>query len=406
MKNLFKNIGPGSFIAAAFIGPGTVTVCTLAGVEFGFTLLWAMALSIVATLVLQEMAARVGLVYGKGLAETVKSQIAHPLFKGIAILLILSAVLVGNAAYEAGNISGAVLGAQGFFSEHTLSFSGLQINYLSLIIGAVAFVVLYIGNYKFLEKIFIGLIVLMSLSFLITAVLTKPDIILVLKSVFTPKIPDDGILMVLGLIGTTVVPYNLFLHASLVREKWSDTSQLPAARKDAMVSIILGGIVSMAIIICGAAINSTQVSNVADLAQGLEPLYGSFATYFLSIGMLAAGITSAMTAPLAAAYVARDCFGWTGGLKSPKFKSVWMTILFLGILFSSIGFKPIEVIQFAQVANGLLLPIIAAFLLWVANRQSVLGEHKNSLLQNLLGLLIFLTTVLLGAVSLIKVFGT
>lgn len=82
-----------------------------------------------------------------------------------------------------------------------------------------------------------------------------------------------------------------------------------------------------------------------------------------------------------------------------------MTILFMGILFSSIGFKPIEVIQFAQVANGLLLPIIAAFLLWVANRKSVLGEHKNSLLQNLLGLLIFLTTVLLGAVSLIKVFG-
>lgn len=274
MKNLFKNIGPGSFIAAAFIGPGTVTVCTLTGVEFGFTLLWAMALSIVATLVLQEMAARIGLVYGKGLAETVKSQIAHPFFKGVAILLILSAVLVGNAAYEAGNISGAVLGAQGFFSEHTLAFSGLQINYLSLIIGAVAFVLLYIGNYKFLEKIFIGLIVLMSLSFLITAVLTKPDMVLVLKSVFTPKIPDEGMLMVLGLIGTTVVPYNLFLHASLVREKWSDTSQLPAARKDAMVSIILGGIVSMAIIICGAAINSTQVSNVADLAiarKNLDP---------------------------------------------------------------------------------------------------------------------------------------
>ena len=108
MKNIFKNIGPGTLIAAAFIGPGTVTVCTLAGVQYNFTLLWAMVLSIVATTVLQEMAARLGLVSGRGLAETVKNEIKLPITKIFALFLIISAILGGNSAEEAGNLSGGV----------------------------------------------------------------------------------------------------------------------------------------------------------------------------------------------------------------------------------------------------------------------------------------------------------
>jgi len=405
MKNIFKHIGPGTFVAAAFIGPGTVTVCTLAGVQFGFTLLWAMVLSIVATLVLQEMAARLGLVYGKGLAEAVKTEIGAPIFKVMAVMLILSAVIIGNAAYEAGNISGAMLGLDSFFVENTIVISGFKINYLSFVIGAIAFVFLYIGNYKVMERLLIGLVILMSLSFLVTAIITKPDFGAILKAIVVPKLPKEGLFMVLGLVGTTVVPYNLFLHASLVKEKWKGVEELPIAKKDALISILLGGLVSLAIIISAAAVGNIAITDVGGLAKGLEPLYGSYAKYFLSIGLFAAGITSSITAPLAASYVARDSFGWKGGLKSRKFRSVWMTILILGILFSSVGFKPIEVIQFAQVANGLLLPVIAGFLLWVVNRKSVLGVHKNSKLQNVFGLIIFITTIILGVFSLLKVFG-
>lgn len=404
MSNFFKNIGPGSFVAAAFIGPGTVTVCTLAGVQFGFTLLWAMALSILATVVLQEMAVRLGLIYGQGLAETVKAEITSPFLKTIAILLILSAILVGNAAYEAGNISGGVLGLQTFFEENTISFLGLQINYLSLLIGGIAFFLLFIGNYKYIERSLIGLVIVMSISFLITAIITKPDMIAVLRGIFIPRLPEEGLLMVLGLVGTTIVPYNLFLHASLVQEKWRGAKDLKAARKDALVSILLGGVVSMAIIICAASINQKVISDVSGLAKGLEPLYGSFSKYFLGIGLFAAGITSAITAPLAAAYVARGCFGWKGGLKSFKFRGVWMFVLLMGVVFSSLGLRPIEIIKFAQVANGLLLPVIAGFLLWVVNRSSVLGTYKNSTLQNILGIVILITTIVLGIFSLLKVF--
>ena len=160
----------------------------------------------------------------------------------------------------------------------------------------------------------------------------------------------------------------------------------------------------MCIIVSAAAIQTQEVSNAADLAKGLEPLFGSFSKYFLAIGLFAAGITSAITAPLAAAYVASGCLGWTTNMKTKKFRAVWILILVLGVLSSSSGIKSIEIIKFAQVANGVLLPVIAGFLIWIVNKKSVLGEYKNSLKQNILGIVILSITIFLGLKSILKVF--
>lgn len=404
IKNIFKNIGPGTLVAAAFIGPGTVTLCTLAGVNFGFNLLWAMVLSIVATIVLQEMAARLGIISQKGLSEVIRAEIKNPWMNRFMILLILSAIVIGNATYEAGNISGGILGLETILGKASFDLGSFSVNLMSLLIGVIAFALLYIGNYKFLERALITLVILMSLSFLITAIVTKPDFIEILKGAFIPKSPEGSLLTIIGLIGTTVVPYNLFLHASLVKEKWSKKEDLKAVRKDTIISIVLGGLVSMAIIISAASITTGEVNNAADLAKSLAPLYGDFAKYFLALGLFAAGITSAITAPLAAAYVVKGCFGWTDGLKSAKFRSVWAMILILGVIFSSLGFKPIEIIKFAQVANGILLPVIAGVLLWVVNKKGVLGAHVNSKAQNILGIVIVVTTIFLGLRGLDKVF--
>jgi len=405
IKNWFKNIGPGPLVAAAFIGPGTVTLCTIAGVNFGYALLWAMVLSIVATIVLQEMSARLGIISQKGLAEIIRTEIKNPVFRGFAILLILSAIVIGNAAYEAGNISGGVLGLETIVENPILNIGGLSINSLSVIIGVVAFVLLYIGNYKVLERALVSLVILMSIAFLITAIMTKPNLSEIFKGMFVPKFPQDSILTIIGLIGTTVVPYNLFLHAALVKEKWNKQSDLKYARKDTIVAVILGGIVSMCIIISAAAIQTQDISNASDLAKGLEPLFGSFAKYFLAIGLFAAGITSAITAPLAAAYVATGCLGWNTNMRSKEFRGVWMFILFLGVLFSSLGIKSIEIIKFAQVANGILLPVIAGFLLWIMNKSSILGKHRNTKIQNAFGFVILATTIFLGLKSILKVFN-
>ena len=402
---LFKDLGPGVLIAAAFIGPGTVTVCTIAGAHYQFVLLWTMVFSIIATIVLQEMSARLGLIAKKGLSKAVRDEISHPVFKALAVLLIISAILIGNAAYEAGNISGGALGLETLIKQANFQLGTLNINMLSVLIGFVAFIVLFIGNYKFIEKVLVGLVLLMSVAFVITAVMTQPNLLAILKGLLIPSIPEGSILIVVALIGTTVVPYNLFLHSSLVQEKWSGEKDLSKARKDTIISIIIGGLVSIAIIISAAAIENSQVNNAADLAKGLEPLFGQYAKYLLAIGLFAAGITSAITAPMAAAYVVSDSFNWQYTLKSSRFRMVWMFVLFLGIIFSSMGFKSIEVIKFAQVANGLLLPLIALFLLWIMNSKKVLGNYVNSNLQNIAGGIIVLITLMLGMKSLGKVFG-
>ncbi|MUU76940.1 Nramp family divalent metal transporter [Winogradskyella endarachnes] len=400
----FKNIGPGPLIAAAFIGPGTVTVCTLAGVNFGFTLLWAMVLSIFATVVLQEMAARLGIVSQKGLSEIIREEIQHPVVKVLAIILILSAIVIGNAAYEAGNISGGALGMETIVGNVLWQIGNLNLNVISLLIGAIAFVLLYIGNYKVLEKVFVFLVILMSLAFITTAILTQPNLTAIFKSIFIPKAPKDSILSIIALVGTTVVPYNIFLHASLAKTKWTSKNDIKSAKKDTLIAVVLGGMVSMCIIISASAIQKEAINNAADLALGLEPLFGSFSKYFLAIGLFAAGVTSSITAPLAAAYVASGCLGWQASLKSKRFKAVWMVILLLGVVFSSVGFKSIEIIKFAQVANGILLPVIAGFLLWVMNKSSVLGTYKNSKLQNFFGLIILMISIFLGLKGVLSVF--
>ena len=403
-KNWFKNSGPGTLVAAAFIGPGTVTLCTLAGVNFGFHLLWAMVLSIIATIVLQEMASRLGIISQKGLSEVIRSEIKHPIINKLILLLILSAIVVGNASYEAGNISGGILGLETITGEFRIVLGNYSLNILSFVVGIIAFTLLYIGSYKFLERVLVMLVLIMSLSFLITAFLTKPDIFNILEGALIPSFPEGSLLTILGLVGTTVVPYNLFLHASLVKEKWNNPKDLKEVRKDTIVSIALGGLVSMAIIISASSIGLGEISSAADLAKSLAPLYGDFASYFLGIGLFAAGITSAITAPLAAAYVARGCFGWKSDLKSKQFRAVWFLILLLGVVFSSLGLKPIEIIKFAQVANGVLLPVVAGILLWMVNKKVVLGNYVNSKFQNILGFIILIITIFLGLRGLDKVF--
>lgn len=403
--NKSGKFGPGVLVAAAFIGPGTVTVCTLAGAQYGFVLLWSMVFSVIATIILQEMSARLGVVARLGVAQAIRQEIKIPVLRTTAIILVMSAILVGNAAYEAGNISGGVLGLETLSGKLQVSIGQFSLNLYSIIIGVVAFLILYKGSYKAIEKTLITLVLVMSFAFVITAIMTQPNVAEMLKGLVIPSFPEGSPMIIIALIGTTVVPYNLFLHASLVQEKWQSAEDLSKARTDTVVSVLLGGLISIAIIISATAMQGAEISNAVDLAKALEPVFGSFAKYLLSIGLFAAGITSAITAPLAAAYVAAGCFNWNADIKSEKFRRVWIIILLLGIIISSFGFKPIEIIKFAQIANGILLPFIAGFLLWLMSRKEILGQYVNSKLQNSIGWLIALVTLVLGLKSLGKVFG-
>jgi Mn2+/Fe2+ NRAMP family transporter len=219
-----------------------------------------------------------------------------------------------------------------------------------------------------------------------------------------PKINWDNLLFVTALVGTTVVPYNLFLHASLAKEKWK-VEEMSSMRWDTVVSIFLGGIVSMSIIIAAAAIGNGEITDVTQLSKSLTPLLGEYAGILIAIGLLAAGLTSAITAPLAAAYATSGILGWNVEMKSFRFRAVWLTIIAIGILFSTLKIRPIEIIQFAQVTNGILLPLIVCFLFYLVNQKSLMKEYKNNKWQNLMSLLIILLCIGLSIRTLIKVMG-
>lgn len=399
IRNFFSNLGPGPIIAAAFIGPGTVMVCTLAGYQFGFSLIWGLLLSVIATIILQETAGRIGLATGKDLAQLIRDQQQSPLLKIFQIVLVLSAIVLGNIAYESGNITGAQLGLQVFWDSPGLTWGTWQIQTGNLLIGSLAFFLLIMGNYRVLEKILVSLVVLMSLAFLITAVLVRPSWGEVFAG-FVPSLSLDQTTTLVALIGTTVVPYNLFLYAALVKNKWSGPSGIVWMRRDIVFSVILGGLVSMAILIVGSVNQSEEINTAQDIALGLERVFGSSGKYLMGFGLLAAGLTSAITAPLAAGLVVCGIMGWSQDTHSVPMRLSIGLVVGMGLVFASLGIKPSQLIALAQLANGILLPLISGWLIWLANQQSWMKAYKNPGWVNLLSLSILLITIGLGLKSI------
>ncbi|PHR20807.1 MAG: manganese transporter [Sphingopyxis sp.] len=383
--------GPGMMVSAAFIGPGTVTACTLAGANFGFALLWALIFATITTIILQSFAIRIALVTQLGLAEAMLKTVASPLFRLLAALLLISALVIGNAAYEAGNMSGAALGLEAI-NGGPLAFG---IAPVILTIALFASAMLVFSRPKWIEKILILLVLLMSAAFLLTFALIRPDMGPLLQG-FVPAVPDGGLMTAIALIGTTIVPYNLFLHAASVRERWN-TEQLPEAQLDNTISIGIGGLVSMTILATAAASlfgSGKTIENAVDMAGQLTPLFGNLATITLGTGLFAAGLTSAITAPLATGYIVQEIFKSSDSRR--PFQIGALIVIVSGTLASLLGYRPVELIFIAQIANGLLLPIVAAFLLKLANNKQLLGEYANGVKANILGAMILLITTGLG----------
>lgn len=400
-----RNLGPGLLVTAAFIGPGTVAKATSAGAGYGHALLWAIVFSVFATIVFQEMAARVGVVSQNGLGDALRRTLSNSLLRNLSIGLVVAAILVGNAAYQAGNIAGAATGLSLLTGE-------LHSAIYPIVIGVIAFGVLMIGRYKTLQNVLIALVVFMSCVFIVTAIVVGPNWASVLRSMFAPRIPSGSLSEVIALIGTTVVPYNLFLHASSAAAQWSSKidsdsvevrDALRTSRIDTTLSVGLGGFVTLAIMVTASAAffqTGSDYNGLSDAARQLEPMVGSYAKWLFCGGLFAAGLTSAITAPLAASYAAAGCFGWKADLKDRKFRIVFTLVIVCGTFFAALGRKPTEIITIAQIANGLLLPLIAIFLLAVMNNSKLLGEHRNGITANLLGAFVVLVITGLGVRSL------
>lgn len=412
------HFGPALLVTAAFIGPGTVLTASKAGANYGFSLVWAVIFSILATVVLQEMAARLGIISGRGLAQAIRDSISNPFGRYLSLGLVLGAILIGNAAYQTGNLLGAAIGLAELLpaepsSEKVLDASthsnSISSEAIAALFGAIALVIIWIGRLGIVQAIMFALVGLMSLMFVLSAIACRPDWAAVCAGA-VPSIPtgeswNDMSLFVIGLLGTTVVPYNLFLHASSAAETWHSSAQaqgnqkriLRASMWDTVISVLVGGIVTGSILITmSVAFSDSQVelTQTTQIADQLRSALGSWAGILFAVGLCAAGLTSSITAPIAAAYATAGCFNWPCKLSDVRLKLVASLVVVTGVIAAvSAGKSPMQVIILAQFANGLLLPLVAIFLVYVANQAKLMGKFKNSWLANALAVLVIVITI-------------
>lgn len=400
MLTRLKNLGPGLIVMAAFMGPGSVTTASIAGADYGFVVLWSVVFATVATIILQEMAARLGIVTRHDLGEALRKVFTNPWIKWPMILLVLLAIGVGGFSFATGNVTGS--------SQGLMILTGLSRELAVAITAVTVFALLFIGRYKILERVLIALVMLMSVTFLTTAIMVRPDVGEMLRGLVVPSIPAGSLITLVGLIGSAVVPYNLFLHSRTVQEKWPadvpTDKALKEARTDNWFSISIGGIITAGILATGAAAffaTNREIEDAVDMAVQLEPVLGQSAETFFGFGFMAAGLTSAITAPLAAAYAVSGVLGWERNMRSWKFRGVWMTVLAVGVVLTLVGTSPVSLILVTQYAAGLSLPVLAIFLIVVMNRKDILKRYTNGIISNILGAAVVLIVALLGAMEIL-----
>ena len=387
---------PAFVVTAAFIGPGTITMCILTGTNYGFDLLWAVLCSTLITIFIQNIAARISFNSKKGLATTILDNEKNRLLKILLMCLIFSSIFIGNSAYEAGNLSGALIGTNGILNLLSIDLSNfIQLIIICLIIS----ILIFINNYKILSNILMLIVGFMSLSFLISSLLTKPDFIEILKGLFIPSFNSNNILNIVGIVGTTVVPYNLFLHAALVNKKYKDINSI---KLDTIIAVTIGGVISLCIIVTSASIQGANITNPSEIGNLLEPLYGKISNWIINLGFFCAGLTSSITAPIAAAIIFCECFNLK--LNGFYYKLVSISIVLIGFAFSSIFKLPIQIILFAQVANGILLPVLGVLLFVLINKKTTESSKKIDY-DKIILLLIELFFILLCVSSILKIFN-
>lgn len=397
-KNRKASFGPGFLVTAAFIGPGTVTTCSLAGANFGYALIFVLVFAVITTIILQGMTGRLSLGSGLDLAQSLRGHSQNRWTRILFIILTLSSITLGCAAYEAGNIIGGSLGMN--------LITPVSQKVWVVLIALVAMLILGAKKYRLVEKVLIFLVFIMSLSFITTLIIIKPDITAILKG-FIPTFPKNSLFIVLALVGTTVVPYNLFLHSSAVKEKWKTIEHLKDVNRDLLLAVCLGGFISISIVVTSAVAFHAEgipLESGIQMAQQLKPLFGNFANIMFGLGFFAAGLSSAITAPYAAAYASSGILNWKGGQNSKGFKAVWMGVLLAGMTVALLNLKPLSVIVFAQVANGIILPLAAVFLLVVLNNRRKMGQLANTRRQNIIGGIIILIVSVLGLWNILKLF--
>lgn len=389
-------VGPGVITGSVDNDAGGITTYSVAGAMYGYRLLWTLIPSFIALLTVQEMNARMGIVTGKGLADLIRENFGVRITFYIFICLLIADI--GNTATEFAGVAGSMM---------VLSVS----KYISVPIAAIAVWILVVkGNYKIAEKVFLIFSVFL-LSYVVSAVLAKPDWTEIGKAIITPSIQWDGtyISTVLGLVGTTVAPWMQFYMQSSVIEKGIKIGDYKFTIWDVVVGCIATIVVAFFIIVSCAAtlhVNGIQIGEAKDAAMALKPLAGILASEVFAFGLFVASIFSAAILPLATAFYVCEAFGFEAGIdkkfsEAPQFYTLFTLIILVGVVIILIPNAPLIAITiWTQVLNAILLPIVLICMMIIVNKTEIMEGYTNNKFQNIVGwstsiILIILSGILL-----------
>jgi NRAMP (natural resistance-associated macrophage protein)-like metal ion transporter len=393
----FAVFGPGFITANVDNDPGGILVYSQAGAKLGYTLLWTLIPTTIALIVVQEMAARMGAVTGKGLADLIREEF------GLRATFF-TMVILGIADF--GNIMAEFAGLATGMSIFNIS------KYIVVPLGALlVWGVVVRGSYKPVEKILI-LFSLIYFTYPISAILAHPDWHQAIKDTFVPVVSKQSeyLLLVVGLVGTTITPWmQFYLQASIV-EKGIGKRQYALSRWDVILGCIVTDVIAFFIVVaCAATLyvsGNHNITDAAEAAKALAPLAGRWAALLFAVGLVNAALLSAAILPLATAYNICEGLGVESGINK-KFSEAptfyWIYTLLIGgaaalVLIPRLPL--IKLILFSQVANGMLLPFVLIFMLKLVNKPELMGNQKNSLFANTIAwctsaIMILLTAALL-----------
>ncbi len=395
---LFSIIGPGIITANADNDVGGITVYSLAGAQFGYSMLWLLVPVTVALIVTQEMCARMGAVTGKGLADLIRENFGVRVTAVVLLLFVVGDL--GNTAAEFAGIASAAPILHGYvhvFSEYWFTFA------LVVLAAVLVYTTITRGNYKIVERVFFAFCII-YLAYVVSGFLVRPPWGEVLRATVVPHFTPTSayLLSAIGVIGTTISPWMQFYIQSAVVEKGVNVEDYPYSRIDVITGSIITDIIAFFIIVSSAATifvanthlgpgqKPLDITSAGDVAEALRPLAGANASLLFALGLLNAAIFTASILPLSTAYYVCEAFGFESGVEqrfsqAPIFYGLYLGMIVIGAGFVVIPNAPLlATIFYSQVLNGVLLPIVLVLMLLLINNKRIMGSYTNKLLFNVI----------------------
>src|SRR4051812_34200756 len=394
-------MGPGLIAGIAGNDAGGITTYSVVGAGSGLSLLWLFPITIVILAIVQEMAARLGVVTGQGLSDLIRDRFGVR-WTAFAMLVLL----VANIANTVAEFSGAAA---------ALEIFGISRYIVVPIVGVAIWALVLFASYRAVERVFLAT-ALVFLTYIASAVLVRPDWGAVGRALVTPtlELSPAILLLMVALVGTTITPYMQFYLQSAVAEKEIDEEELRLEQVDAVGGAIWTNVIAIFIVVATAltiGVAGGTIESASDAARALEPAAGSLATTLFAIGLFGASVLAATIMPISTAFVICEAFGWESGVgqrfrDAPAFFSIYTFVLALGALIVLIpGLPLLPIILLSQNLQGLLLPVVLVFMVLLVNDRRLMGRHANGRLANLfawaaVGLVVALDAVLLGVAAL------